>query len=117
MVFTRKYWCGKTGAQPRCGSRGRKFGSRPPPPSSWVRSRSANSSYSTTVPPVEGQDPAVQAPPPSVVLFTRGGDSLRLKLTSYQSPAVMGEPPVTSEERPGKESDGCDVDALVYVLP
>ncbi len=42
---------------------------------------------------------------------------MRLKLTSYQSPVVVGDPPVISAARPGNESEIYGVDALVYVMP
>ena len=41
----------------------------------------------------------------------------RWGLASYQNPAVTGEPPVTREVRPGKESDGVVVALFVYVTP
>jgi hypothetical protein len=38
-------------------------------------------------------------------------------VTSYQNPAVVGDPPVTKAESPGKESDGWEVAALSKVTP
>src|SRR5262249_11728596 len=95
--------------QPCLGSRTRKSGLRPPPPSSRVRSISMASSRATLVPTVPGQVPP-GLPRPSVLA---GGESARLYVSSYQNPAVTGEPPVTSAARPGKESDGVDEVLLV----
>src|SRR5258708_17083451 len=111
MVLTRRYWCGKTGLQLLLGSRGRNAGLIPPPPSSRVRSKSTPSEYSSAVPTVPGQRLAPPGIPFSVVCA--GGESLRLKVTSYQIPVVPGEPPVISAARPGKESEIYGVDALV----
>src|SRR5579862_8679407 len=102
MVLTRRYWWGKTGAQPLLGSRGRKLGLIPPPPLSRVRSLSTPSSNSTMAPAPLGQGPAVI---PMTGFEAAGGESLRLKVTSYQKPVVMGEPPVTRDASPGKESE------------
>jgi hypothetical protein len=46
-----------------------------------------------------------------------GGDSARLYVSSYQKPAVTGDPPVTNEASPGKESEGDEVALFVYVTP
>ena len=56
-----------------------------------------------------------QAPPavPMTELPCACGESARFQVTSYQRPVVVGEPPVTNDARPGKESDGVDVEALV----
>src|SRR5271170_4613642 len=102
------------GAQLLFGSRGRNAGLMLPPPSSLVKSASIPSSYSTTPPMVPGQFPPVLPTPGFPV---NCGDVLRLYVTSYQKPAVMGLPPVTSEVNPGKESDGLDVALLVKVMP
>src|SRR5262244_3139516 len=110
MVFTRRYWWGKIGLQPLSGSRGRKSGLMPPPPLSCVRSKSTPSSNSTTAPPMLGHGPEAI---PITVFATAGKESLRLKLTSYQKPVVVGEPPVTSAASPGKESEGSEAEALV----
>src|ERR1700728_2809894 len=98
------------GAQPLFGSRGRKVELIPPPPFSMVKSLSIPSSYSTTPPMVPGQFPPVLPTPGFPVSW---GDTARLYVTSYQNPAVVGDPPVTRAESPGKESDGVEVDALV----
>src|SRR5215472_15412691 len=109
MVLTRRYWCGKIGWQVVL-SRGRKSGLMPPPPLSWVKSISTPSSSSTTAPPVLGQGPLAI---PMTAFGWAGNESFRLKVTSYQKPVVIGDPPVTSEARPGKESEGCELEALV----
>src|ERR1700733_9849401 len=111
MVFTRRYSCGNTGLQPLLGSRGRKCGLIPPPPLSLVRSMSIDSSYAIGVPTTFGH----RFCPPVIgrEVVVAGGESARLEVTSYQSPAVIGEPPVTSAASPGNESDGVEVDALV----
>src|SRR5689334_4475963 len=95
--------------QPLRGSRTRKSGFRPPPPSSRVRSISMASSRATLVPTVAGQLPP-GFPKPSVLA---GGESARLYVSSYHKPVVTGEPPVTSAARPGNESDGVDEVLLV----
>ena len=77
----------------------------PPPPSSRVRSVSIDSSIAMIVPICPGQFPP-GLPVPSVFA---GGDSARFQVTSYQKPAVTGEPPVTSAASPGNESDGDEV--------
>src|SRR5579872_7087438 len=86
MVLTRRYWWGKTGAQPLLGSRGRKLGLMLPPPLIWVRSVSTDSSNSTMVPMAQGHAPAGA---PRMGLVSAGGESLRLKVTSYQKPVVI----------------------------
>src|SRR5690349_13836585 len=98
------------GAQLACGLRGRKAGLMPPPPSSRVRSLSTPSSSSTTAPIVAGQLPPVE---PMIALPVACGDTARFQVTSYQRPVVVGEPPVTRAARPGKESEGAEVVALV----
>src|SRR5579872_485182 len=97
-VFTRRYWCGKTGAQPFVGSRGRNAGLMPPPPFSMVKSVSTPSSSSTTAPIVPGQDPP-ELPTPGFPVNC--GESARLYVMSYQKPVVVGEPPVTRAASPG----------------
>src|SRR5271154_2666040 len=102
------------GEQLLIGSRGRNAGLILPPPLSLVRSASIPSSYSTTPPMVPGQSPPVLPTPGFPV---NCGEVLRLNVTPYQKPAVMGLPPVTSEVKPGNESDGLVVALLVYVMP
>src|SRR5262249_2429133 len=104
-----RYWCGITGLQPFLGSRTRKSGFKPPPPSRRVRSTSMASSSATFVPIVPGHEPP-GLPSPSVFA---GGESARLYVSSYQKPGVTGEPPVTSAASPGKESDGVEEVLLV----
>src|ERR1700730_5447666 len=95
--------------QPFFGSRTRNCGLSPPPPSSLVRSMSTASSQATFVPILPGQAPP-GLPRPSVIA---GGDNARLYVSSYHRPDVTGEQPVTSEARPGNESDGVEVELLV----
>src|SRR5271169_3977747 len=90
--------------------RGRNAGLMPPPPSSRFKSISTPSSYSTMPPAELGQGPPVV---PMSGLEAACGAVARLKVTSYQRPAVVGEPPVTREASPGKESEGVEVEALV----
>src|ERR1700722_403088 len=112
MVFTRRYWCGKMGAQLLFGSRGRFFGLIPPSPSRNVRSKSSDSSKATGVPITFGH----RSGPPGIGTVrgvSAGGDTGRWWVTSYQKPVVVGEPRVTRAASPGKESEGCEVELLV----
>src|SRR5450755_1607282 len=102
------------GEQLLLGSRGRKAGLILPPPFSLVKSASIPSSYSTTPPIVPGQSPPALPTPGFPV---NCGAVLRLNVTSYQKPAVMGLPPVTNAVNPGKESEGVDAELFVYVTP
>ena len=54
---------------------------------------------------------------PTVLQFEPGGESDRAYAPSYQTPVESGEPPVTKDSKPGKEFEGLEVEASVYVTP
>ena len=54
---------------------------------------------------------------PTVLQFEPGGESDRAYAPSYHTPVESGEPPVTKDSKPGKEFEGLEVEAFVYVTP
>ena len=75
---------------------------------------STASSQATFVPILPGHDAARIA---QAVGHAPAATAHGCKYRRTTGPSVTGEPPVTSDASPGNESDGVDVELLVYVTP